>query len=145
MASNHDDWWTRLVSGPTERIGSLPASTADEAGVFTIWYRGVLVHYGRAGNAAESRASNHQQADGARGRVRSLARQPGRPLQRLLADNFPEDWQSVNESTDVSRARALLRRDGECRIMRFGSRHEAETAYDSVASRLAQLHGKQPA
>ena len=36
------DLFDRLVNGPDEAIGTLPTSTGDVAGVFTIWYQGGL-------------------------------------------------------------------------------------------------------
>jgi hypothetical protein len=129
----------QLTAGPDTAIKNLPSSTGDSAGIFTIWYRGRLVAYGRAGDTKETKPSNYRQADGVRGRIRGVLRQPGRPLQRRLHERFPEDWASAGGLTDEKRATNLLRVRGRCRIVRFESGEAARVALEVLDGELARL------
>jgi hypothetical protein len=129
------EWFETLTSGPALALADLPASTGDTAGVFTIWYRGQLLHRGYAISTAETKPSNFAQADGVRGRMRGLTRQPGRPLQQRLAQHFPEDW-AATFGTDQARARELLRAHGRYRVVRFETGHEARAVLGQLADAL---------
>lgn len=132
------EWFEALTSGPAFALADLPPSTGDVAGVFTIWYRGQLVHRGYALSTDETKPSNSAQADGVRGRMRGVTRQPGRPLQCRLAEHFPEDWATAS-GADQARARELLRARGRCRVVRFESGAEARHVLDLLRSALDGL------
>ncbi len=133
------EWMTQLTAGPDTALKDLPSSTGDSAGIFTIWYRGRLVAYGCAGDTTETKPSNFRQADGVRGRIRGVLRQPGRPLQRRLHERFPEDWALAGGPTDEKRAANLLRLRGRCRIVRFESGEDARVALEFLDRQLAGL------
>ena len=136
------DLFDRLVNGPDEAIGALPTSTGDVAGVFTIWYQGELVHFGRATDTADTKKTNDAQADGVRGRVKSVARQPGPPLQRRLQRRFPADWAAATGTNDQKRASDLLQTRGRCRIVRCDSTDEAHAAYRELVGRFRTMIGE---
>lgn len=128
----------QLTEGTSTALSALPTSTGDTAGVFTIWYRDAVVAFGYATSTDETKPSNAAQADGARGRVKGLTRQPGAPLQRRLHRHFPQDWQAVF-GADQARARELLRERGRCRIVRFDTGAEAQEALEHLRPELETL------
>lgn len=129
---------SELTHGPSVAIGDLEAGTGDAAGVFTLWVGDDLVYYGRASHSNEAKPSNRKQADGVRGRVRVVARQPGAPLQRRLAACAPELWASVAEDSDRKRASRILLDHG---TVRFDSGDEAEEALASIRDELDEMLG----
>ena len=139
--SDADQWFDLLTNGPDASLEGLPTGTGDSAGIFTIWYRDELVEFGLATDTAETKPSNFRQADGVRGRVRGLTRQPGRPLQRRLQALFLEDWAASGEQSDQKRAAELLRSRGRCRIVRFESGDAAHAALQALEDRLGDLRG----
>lgn len=134
-----DDLLQMLTVGPCEMLADLSANTGDTAGVYTVWYRDRLVSFGRAGDTRETKPSNSKQADGVRGRVRGLTRQPGKPLQLRLEMSFASDWAASTAPNDQKRATDLLRTQGSCRIVRFDSGDASAAALATVEDRLADL------
>lgn len=128
----------QLTTGPSTALSDLPTSTGDIAGVFTVWYREALVAFGYATSTAETKPSNSAQADGVRGRVNGLTRQPGAPLQRRLQKHFPTDWQAASGS-EQARAREMLRAQGRCRIVRFDTAAESQEVLERLRPQLEVL------
>src|SRR6185437_12936042 len=66
-----------LTQGAPTRLRDLKRGTGGPAGIFLIWYRDQPLFLGRARKAArEAKASNRTEADGVRGRLRGITRQP---------------------------------------------------------------------
>lgn len=113
-----------LISGSVYPLSSVQRSTGGEAGVFTIWYREQLLYLGHSSKSAdEAKATNRAQADGARGRLVGIRRQPPQAMQRALTRHFPSD---VETGLSTQRAvSAALVEHAEYRLVEVGSGSQA--------------------
>lgn len=115
-----------LVDGPTGDLVKVPRMTGGAAGVFTIWFKGKLLFLGHARNAAEeAKESNWDQADGARGRLVGVRRQPTASIQRALKHFFPEEFFAAEGLTEQKKAATLLKQQGKYRMVETDSGPEA--------------------
>ena len=142
-ASREPNWMvamaSTLVDGPMVDLGAVPRMTVGAAGVFTIWYRDPLLFVGHARNAAgEARPSNFGQADGARGRLAGVRRQPPVSVQRALGKFFAQEFKAAPGPNDQKRAAALLERHAKYRMVETSSGPEAVELFGFVQSWLTQ-------
>jgi hypothetical protein len=120
-----------------ELLSSIRPGSGGPAGVFTIWYHGTLLYAGRSRVAAgEGKASNLSQADGARGRLRGVLRQPPKSLQQRLRLSFPDEMTRAEGVTDRERAAFLLRKSGTFRVVEVASGAAAEALFAHLLEHL---------
>lgn len=125
----------QLTQGPTERLGDIEPGTGGRAGIFLLWYRDEPLFLGHSSKSAnEAKPSNWGQADGVRGRLRGIRRQPTTTIQRALARAFPDDVNDPNPNADAV-VDALTRR-GECRYVELGSGDDVKAVLPDVQHEL---------
>lgn len=129
----------RLVEGPAERLGDVLRSTGGPAGVFTLWYRERLLYLGHARQAAwECRDSNRHQADGARGRLVGVRRQPPVSIQLAFQHFFSADLAGTSGPTAQKRAAELLQGNAQYRLVETDTGKEAVELFHFAESWLAE-------
>jgi hypothetical protein len=108
-----------LLEGAPQRLGDVPRSTGGRAGVFTLWIDGKLLFLGLAKQSAEESApTNKKQADGVRGRLVGIRRQPTKRLVKAITTNFAKQAKATGAADDAKRVAALLEKQGEFRAVR---------------------------
>jgi len=119
-----------LTDGSLLRLRDLKRGTGGPAGIFLIWYREQPLFLGRARKAArEAKASNRTEADGVRGRLRGITRQPTASIKQALIQHFP---------TDLGKGpAAALAEHGACRYVELASGEVVDEVFPDVAAALA--------
>lgn len=126
-----------LVEGPTLRLADVQRTTGGPAGVFTIWYRDALLYLGHARHSAEeAKLSNRRQADGARGRLVGVRRQPPKSLQRVFAEHFTSEFGSTSGGSNEKRSAVLLNQHGVYRLVETVNGRDAVRVYETATSWL---------
>jgi len=121
----------RLTKGPTTRLRDLKRGTGGPAGIFLIWYRNRPLFLGRARKAAkEAKPSNRGDADGVRGRLRGITRQPTASIRQALVQHFPSDLEKGPA--------AALKEHGTCRYVELASGDVVDEVFPDVMARLAE-------
>jgi len=121
-----------LTEGPTTRLRDIKRGTGGPAGIFLLWYRDRPLFLGRARKAArESKPSNRGEADGVRGRLRGIRRQPTASIERALEQHFPDDA--------ALGAAAALTNHATCRYVELASGDVVDEVFPDVAAALAAI------
>ena len=118
-----------LTEGPMTRLRDIKRGTGGPAGIFLLWYRDRPLFLGRARKAArESKPSNRGEADGVRGRLRGIRRQPTTSIVRALEQHFPGDA-SLG-------AAAALTNHAWCRYVELASGEVVDEVFPDVVDAL---------
>jgi 8-oxo-dGTP diphosphatase len=119
-----------LTEGPAMRLRDVKRGTGGPAGIFLLWYRDRPLFLGRARKAAsESKPSNRGQADGVRGRLRGIRRQPTASIVQALEEHFPDDA--------AFGTAAALTNHGTCRYVELASGEIVDEVFPDVVAALA--------
>jgi hypothetical protein len=117
----------QLTEGELQPLRSVPRATGGSAGVFTLWFHHRLLYVGRSRVAArDAKSTNVKQADGVRGRLVGVRRQPTVGIQRALDRHFHDEFESAPGVNPQAKSAALLDRDGYYRVVEFDSGQESE-------------------
>ena len=121
-----------LTHGVPTRLRDLKRGTGGPAGIFLIWYHNQPLFLGRARKAAnEAKPSNRVEADGVRGRLRGITRQPTASITKALVEHFPSDLEKG--------AAAALKLHGTCRYVELASGEAVDEVFPDVMARLAEM------
>ena len=126
----------QLISGLALNLAEVPRTTGGPAGVFTIWFREELIFLGHASSSKDAKPSNRREADGARGRLVGLRRQPPKSVQRKLATTFSVAFKNAAGESDEKRSKTLLEHEGAYRLVECASSREAASLYEAATSWL---------
>jgi hypothetical protein len=119
-----------LVEGELRRLIELPQRRGGPGGVYTIWIDERLLAVGHAKPASECSPSNAAQADGVRGRLVGVRRQPTVGIQRALGEHFPAEFAETSGEDGRKWAASLLVSRATYRMTETTSGEEARLVHD---------------